>query len=368
MTLRAIGIDHTYLQGTPLQRVALASVSLEVGPGECLAVVGASGSGKSTLARILAGLIPPTSGCVLLDGRDVAAVAMAGRWRLRGRAMIETARHPRRILDRRNWMVGRKPPRTPASGVDRDGHRPIMLAFQNPEEQFFAPDVFEEVGIGLVPPQVQRAKETGADVPSWLERSIASVLSGPDPAPRPEAARDMRNPAIRNAVLHALHVVDLDPDAYGRRDPFTLSGGEQRRLALAVLLARNPRVLVLDEPSAGLDGPGRQRLYACLERVRHEQSTAVVLVSHDLEEVASVADRVIVLANGRVALEGETDPVLQDAGGLIAAGLAAPPLVQLRAVLAQRGHHLPHGWSSAEAAASDLLQAIGAGGRDGMNA
>lgn len=356
MTLRAVNLKHVYLQGTPLQRDALSGVSLEVGPGECLAVVGASGSGKSTLARILAGLVPPTSGRVWLDGRDVAAVPLSGRWRQRRQALAGTVVHPRRAFARRHWMVGRRPPGV-RSAITDEQYRPIMLAFQNPEDQFFTANVHEEVGVGLVPPASQQ-HGSGAEMPSWLERLVASALSDHRVAVRPEATRDMRNPAIRGAVLQALRLVDLDPDVYGRRDPFTLSGGEQRRLALAVLLARKPRVLILDEPSAGLDGPGRQRLYDCLERVRKEQSTAVILISHDLEEVAEVADRVIVLSEGRLVLEGDTAAVLQDAAGLNAAGLAPPPLVRVRAALAERGHDLPGDWSHAGTAAATLVPAM----------
>jgi energy-coupling factor transport system ATP-binding protein len=160
-------------------------------------------------------------------------------------------------------------------------------------------------------------------------------------------------------VLDALRLVELDPEVYGRRDPFTLSGGEQRRLALAVLLARRPRVLILDEPSAGLDGPGRQMLYDCIKRARREQGTSVVLVSHDLEEVAANADRVYVLSHGRIAAQGRVEEVLQDADALISAGLTPPPLVRVREALAAHGYALPGDWSSAEAASRTLAPALG---------
>lgn len=349
MTLHAEDLSHIYLKGTPMQRVALAGVSLTLAPGECVAVVGVSGSGKSTLARILAGLTPPTGGCVLLDGKDITAAPLLGAWGRRLRALgrwLRVTFAPRAWLHRRHWTIqrwrrgGPRQPQLPPS-------RPVVLAFQNPEDQFFSATVLEEVGVGLTPPL-----PPAAPPPRTLPGGI--VLH--DRTRRPETPR---------VVLEALHTVELDPDVYGQRDPFTLSGGEQRRLALAVLLAREPRVLILDEPSAGLDDPGRARLYACIERVRREQGTAVLLVSHDLEEVAAVAERVIVLGDGRVAAEGPPAAVLQDTTILAAAGLTPPPLVRLRADLAARGHDLPGDWTGVTGAAAALTPALMGGGGDG---
>ncbi len=335
MTLRIEQLQHTYLKGTPMQHTALVDVSFELAPGECVAVVGVSGSGKSTLSRIVAGLLAPTGGKVVLDGVDVTAAKALGAWGRRFKALgrwLCALLNPRHWLAGRHWTVKRgrhgpkvqTPPRL----------RPVMLAFQNPEDQFFTTCVMEEVAVGLVP--ILPPGVSGAGM------TIHELLAAPPPD-----------------VVEALRLVELDPARYGSRDPFTLSGGEQRRLALAVLLARRPRVLVLDEPSAGLDDPGRARLYACIERVRNEQRTAVLIVSHDLEEVAAIAERVIVLADGRVAAAGATGEVLLDAELLTRAGLAAPPLVRLRAALAARGHVLGGDWLDVERAALALAPALG---------
>ncbi|MHB8574877.1 MAG: ATP-binding cassette domain-containing protein [Dehalococcoidia bacterium] len=171
-------------------------------------------------------------------------------------------------------------------------------------------------------------------------------------------------PPVPAVVFEALRLVELDPVVYGGRDPFTLSGGEQRRLALAVLLARHPRILIMDEPSAGLDEPGRRSLYASLERVRREQGTGVVLVSHDLEEVAEVAEQVIVLHDGRVSVSGPVADVLQNAAALRAAGLAPPALVRLRDALAQRGFDIAGNWAGIDAASTTLVASARAGAAD----
>lgn len=357
MRLVARDLSHTFLKGTPLQRVALSDVSLEVGAGECVAVVGVSGSGKSTLARILAGLTPPTLGRVLVDGEDVTAVPIAGGWSRRARALLRKTLSLKQLRgsvlsDRRHWVVrrGGRPVRRPVVVAAR----PVMLAFQNPEEQFFMATVFDEIGIGLATQPVRLAGPDANAGPPGL-------TAGPQLHGRStETARVTavsRSPGPSPAVLEAMRLVDLDPVVYGRRNPFTLSGGEQRRLALAVLLARQPQVLVLDEPSAGLDEPGRRRLYECIDRVRTTHDMAVVLVSHDLEEVSAVADRVFVLAGGRVVAQGFSGDVLQDAPLLTAAGLAPPPLVRLQAALAARGYDLPGDWTAVAGAEIALRSA-----------
>jgi energy-coupling factor transport system ATP-binding protein len=361
VTLRAEHLRHIYLERTPLQRMALDEVSLEVRAGECLAIVGASGSGKSTLARILAGLVPPTSGRVLLDGVDVTAVPVTGGWGKRLRSLGRAIK--RRIAALRPGR--RHPLRRPApsqAGTD-DPPRAVMLAFQNPEDQFFTTAVFDEIAAGLRRPAAHELVMQPLQPPtpgtSWMERVLAQQQQR---IRRPFPTGSQLPPV----VLEAMRTVELDPAEYGKRDPFTLSGGEQRRLALAVLLARKPRVLIMDEPSAGLDEPGRRSLYASLERVRRDQRTAVVLISHDLEEVAEVAERVIVLADGRMVADGPTAEVLQDAPALEAAGLAPPPLVRLQASLAARGIDVPV--APEPEAVSEALIAAAARGRDSGHA
>ncbi len=365
--LQAANLSHIYLKGTPLQRLALTGVSLSVRPGECLAVVGASGSGKSTLARILAGLVAPASGSVLLDGENVAAVPVGGVWKRRLGAVQSgvirvLATNPMQFFERKHWSVVRAPARTRSTSAG--AYRPIMLAFQNPEDQFFTSTVFEEIGIGLAPPSSQNRSDAEQAPHGLIDKLIAMAVHNDVSSPR---LIGMANPAIRQAVLQAMRLVELEPAIYGERDPFTLSGGEQRRLALALLLARKPRVLVLDEPSAGLDEPGRQRLYACLERIRDEQRTAVVLVSHDLDEVAAIADRVLVLDGGRVAAHGDTEVVMQDASMLTEAGLAPRSLVQLRRALSERGCAVaPAGdWSGVDGVAMAVQTAARERSREG---
>jgi energy-coupling factor transport system ATP-binding protein len=236
-------------------------VSLAVGPGEVVALVGVSGSGKSTLLHVAAGLREPTQGSV-----ERAAPA-----------------------------VKRVPP--------------VMLALEYPERQLFARTVAEDVAAAL-----------------WIEGV----------APDERARRAER----------ALREVDLDPDRFMERVPGTLSEGEKRRAAVAAFLIEPPQILLWDEPTAGLDPDGRRALVSALARFK-ARGRAVLLASHDLDFVSSVADRVLVLGRdrsgqGHMLGGGPPESVWADAVLLARAGLPVPEHVRLRRALGARGW-LPRG-------------------------
>ncbi|GAC1357542.1 MAG: energy-coupling factor transporter ATPase [Ktedonobacteraceae bacterium] len=108
--------------------------------------------------------------------------------------------------------------------------------------------------------------------------------------------------AVRTRVIAALDAVGLPHREYGWRSPFDLSGGQRRRIALAGVLTMSPDVLVLDEPSVGLDGAGRAEFYSYLQRIRQERGVTIILVSHDMSEVASIADWLFVLHQGELVM------------------------------------------------------------------
>lgn len=161
----------------------------------------------------------------------------------------------------------------------------IGLVFQIPERQFFEPTVEQEVAFGL------------------LARGIA-----------PREAR-------RRAAC-ALELLGLSLDELGRRSPFALSGGQQRRVAIASVLALRPRLLLLDEPTAGLDPRSRE---ACLSAIRSaaDDGSTVVVASHDANALARMADRVVTLEDGRVTLDGPVRDLLGNADLMGAHGLEA---------------------------------------------
>lgn len=181
--------------------------------------------------------------------------------------------------------------------------RLVGLVFQSPETQLFASTVFEEVAFG--PRQVGMG-----------EAKVARV------------------------VEEALRVVGLPSEVFGQRDPFSLSGGQMRRVALAGVLAMEPSILILDEPTAGLDGVGRAELYRFLDRLRAERQTTILLVTHDMSEVTLLAERVLVLHQGRLALDGSPRELFRQGHVLAEWGLDVPALSQVGALLRKRGFPL----------------------------
>jgi energy-coupling factor transport system ATP-binding protein len=257
--IRVENLWHTYVPGTPLARVALHGISLEVGPGERVGLVGRTGSGKSTLVQHIAGLLTPSEGQVLIDGIAV---------------------HER-------------------TTVARAARQRVGLAFQYPEDQIFEQTVFREVAFG--------PRNLGLNKTEIAER-----------------------------VRWALEMVGLDP-AMESRSPFTLSGGEMRRAALASILAMRPEALILDEPTAGLDPRGRRELLARVRAWQVETGATLILVSHNLEELSRVVERVIVLDRGQVVADGPVRQVLSNSVLLSAAGLDVPQPVTLLRALREAG-------------------------------
>ena len=133
---------------------------------------------------------------------------------------------------------------------------------------------------------------------------------------------------IRRRVLHALGYVGLS-EAYCAKSPFDLSGGEKRRVAIAGVMAMEPQALVLDEPTAGLDPAGKAQILSMIRRYREETGRTVILISHNMEEVAQIAGRVLVMHQGRAAMLGTVDEVFSRAQELTAMGLTVPTVTRI---------------------------------------
>lgn len=176
----------------------------------------------------------------------------------------------------------------------------VGMAFQAPEQQLFAETVMADVSFG---PRNQ----------------------GLNPAAAEARARD------------ALRAVGLDPEVLGPRSPFNLSGGQQRRVALAGILAMAPEVLILDEPTAGLDPAGQEQILALIRDFARRPGKGVVLVSHNMAEVATLASQILVLHQGRVVLRGTPREIFRQGEALRAYGLLPPPLTRLMHNLRQQG-------------------------------
>ncbi len=146
---------------------------------------------------------------------------------------------------------------------------------------------------------------------------------------------------VRTRVFKALEIVGLPPHTFAQRSPFELSGGQMRRVALAGVLAMAPTIIILDEPTTGLDADARLEFYSYLRRIQQEQGVTIVLVSHDMAEVAALADWLCILHEGRMVSQGPPRRVFTQVEALRAWGLAAPPLSELLALLRQGGLAIP---------------------------
>ena len=258
--LETRGLTHVYGAGTPFERVALDHVDIQINKGEILGVIGHTGSGKSTLIQHLNGLLQPSEGEVLLDGKSI--------WDAKGKCARET-----------RFRVG--------------------LVFQYPEYQLFEETVYKDIAFG--PKNMGLSEEE-----------------------------------IRARVERAAQFVGIT-DAELQKSPFDLSGGQKRRAAIAGVIAMEPDVLILDEPTAGLDPRGRESILQNIRDYQAAQHAAVVMVSHSMEEIASNVDRLLVMNHGQNVMNGTPAEVFSHAEELVEMGLAIPKMTQLFLALKRRG-------------------------------
>jgi energy-coupling factor transport system ATP-binding protein len=257
--LQVENLTHTYGIGTPFERSAVEDVSFSIREGEFLGIIGHTGSGKSTLIQHLNGLLKPTSGRILLDGKDIWA-------------------EPKKIRDVR-FQVG--------------------LVFQYPEYQLFEETVYKDISFGPI-----NMGKTGDE--------------------------------LDQCVREAAKLVGLS-EATLEKSPFELSGGQKRRVALAGVIAMEPKVLILDEPSAGLDPAGRENLLANIRDFHRNRGCTIVLVSHSMDEIAQNVERILVLKSARVLMDGTPKEVFSRADELLSAGLDVPQVTRVAMALRERG-------------------------------
>ncbi len=257
--LQIENLTHTYGAGTPFQRNAVENLSFTVHQGEFLGIIGHTGSGKSTLIQHLNGLLKPTSGRILLDGKDIWA-------------------DPKNIRQVR-FRVG--------------------LVFQYPEYQLFEETVYKDIAFGPT-----NMGKTGEE----LDRCIRTA-----------------------AKLVGLGSETLE------KSPFELSGGQKRRVALAGVIAMEPEVLILDEPTAGLDPAGRENLMANIRDFHRNRGGTVILVSHSMDEIAQNVDRILVLKSSHILMDGAPRQVFARAEELLSAGLDVPQITRVAMALRRKG-------------------------------
>ncbi len=275
--LRLEHVSYTYTSGTSYAARALNDVSLTIREGEMVGLIGHTGSGKSTLIQMFDGLLKPDEGRVYYEGCDIHA------------------RHAGSTAD-----VSAASSASPGSGMSlRELRGHVGLVFQFAENQLFETTVVKDVAFG--------PKNLGVSEEEAIERAKA-----------------------------VLRMVDLDESCW-ERSPFELSGGQRRRAAIAGVIAMGPSVLILDEPTAGLDPSGKEDLFALIRALHEELSLTVIIVSHDMNEVADLTDRIIVLREGEIMLDGTPAEVFSHEEELRGDSLEAPEVTYLMRDLKKRG-------------------------------
>lgn len=146
---------------------------------------------------------------------------------------------------------------------------------------------------------------------------------------------------IDRRVRRAIEVVGLDYDAFAHRSPFDLSGGEKRRVAIAGVIAMEPKILVLDEPVAGLDPQGREEILALVKKLQKEVSPTVIMVSHNMDDIAVIADRIVALKDGKLIADGTPKEVFSNRKLIEEVGLDVPCATRISDMLIARGIDLP---------------------------
>ncbi len=197
----------------------------------------------------------------------------------------------------------------------------VGLVFQYPEHQLFETTVFEDVCFG--------PKNIG------LSRKESELRA-----------------------FEALRMTKLPEDLYDQ-SPFTLSGGQKRRAAIAGVLAMQPELLVLDEPTAGLDPKGRDDILDMVQNLQQETGISVLLVSHSMDDVARYASRIIVMDKGAIVYDDAPKKVFSHAKELEAMGLGAPQVVYIMSALKEAGFNVPTDINTVEEARDEILKVFG---------
>ena len=146
---------------------------------------------------------------------------------------------------------------------------------------------------------------------------------------------------ITDRVRYAMDCVRLDYDRYAERSPFELSGGQMRRVAIAGVLAMRPSVLILDEPTAGLDPRGRDRILSMLEELHAKEHVTMLMVSHSMDDIARLADRLVVMSEGKIRAVGTPREIFAQRDMMTSVGLDVPEVSRLCALLREKGYDLP---------------------------
>ena len=292
-------LSAIFQEGTAMESFALKDLSMKIRRGSLTAIIGHTGSGKSTLVQHLNGLIKAKSGEIFVSFRENPPLVKSGKSFL-------FFKGKKTVIEKKGRLS------LSEEGFDYRALRfKVGLVFQYPEYQLFEETVLADVMFG---PLNQGKKREDAEV----------------------------------LAKEALASLGIGEELYGK-SPFELSGGQKRKVAIAGVLAMGPELLILDEPTAGLDPAGRDELFEEIAGLRRNYAMTILLVSHSMDDVARYADEVLVLHQGELKLEGTVENVFSKKEELEAMGLGLPQIRALLFDLKQNGMNLQLGNTVSEA-------------------
>lgn len=278
--LKVENLSCIYQKGTAMESYALKDIHLSIKRGSFSALIGHTGSGKSTLLQHFNGLIKPEEGEISVHFRKNPALILQDKGFLFWKGK-------KRRVEKEGVLSFKE------EGFDFQGLRfKVGLVFQYPEYQLFEETVFEDVLFG--------PKNQGLS----LEEA------------KKEAEEALRSMGVEEALW--------------QKSPFELSGGQKRRVAIAGVLAMDPELLILDEPTAGLDPAGREELFQVISHLQERYAMTILLVSHSMDDVARYAEEVFVLNQGECIRQGSPEEVFSHKKEMEELGLGLP---QIRAFL-----------------------------------
>ena len=271
-------LSFTYNPASPFATHALNGVDLEIGAGEFFGIIGHTGSGKSTFVQHL-------------------------------NALIKLPTAEKKYKEKRK-KVQENPTVLTVDGFDltkkttdfKALRKKVGMVFQYPEYQLFAETVFEDVAFGLK-----------------------------------NFAEDLSEAEIEREVKEAIEIVGLNYEEVKNRSPFELSGGQKRRVAIAGVLVTRPEILVLDEPAAGLDPLGKEEIMSLLHKLHALWCKTVIVVSHDMDEIAENCTRAAIFSEGKILAVGTPKQLFEQGAAMEKAGLDVPFVAKLVNALKARG-------------------------------
>ena len=163
---------------------------------------------------------------------------------------------------------------------------------------------------------------------------------------------------VSNRVKKSMEMVGLDYETYKDVSPFDLSGGQKRRVAIAGVIAMEPKVLILDEPTAGLDPKGRDDIFEQIKILHEKYKMTIVLVSHSMEDVGKLAERIVVMNGGKIELLGKPSEIFKEVETLERIGLAVPQVTYLMRALREKGFDVSDEVFTVEKGTQEILKAL----------